>query len=80
MAGVAARARPRRSSVNFRRLKWCLVREAAFRILFPDPLDADRELAVRRRLNALDSDRVAARAGVALRLHPERSSWPPGTV
>ncbi len=78
MAGVGRRRRPRVRSVNFRRLKWCLVREAALRIICPGAMTPFQEQQLRARLNALDVDRVLVRAGVVLALHPERREWPGG--
>jgi hypothetical protein len=77
MAGVRPRRRPRKRSVNFRRLRWVLTREAAFRILRPlgDPYRGAAPL--RRQLAQRDTHAVSVLAGVVLALHPDRRIWPP---
>ena len=78
MAGIRARRRPRVRSVNFRRLKYVLVREAALAIMFPyGPV----QLCARRERGLLlrfGEGRILAAARATLELHPERRYWPPG--
>jgi len=80
MAGVRARSRPRRRSVNFRRLWWVLVREAALRIFAPDVESFEYQLPLRSLLCRHQNGRVVHAAGLVLALHPERAGWPPGTL
>jgi hypothetical protein len=80
MAGVRARFRPRKRSVNFRRLWWVLTREAALRILDPSIPHDERSCALRLHLRERDTTRVRIVAGIVLALHPERRWWPPTVV
>jgi hypothetical protein len=77
MAGVRARRRPRRQSVNFRRLWWVLTRQAALCILCPDAGEFALRYALRRELARRDTARVRTVAGIVLALYPERQMWPP---
>jgi hypothetical protein len=77
MPSMRARQRPRKRSVNFRRLWWVVTREAALRILCPDLLPESYNVEVRRQLCTTRLDRIRAVTGVLLAMHPERRVWPP---
>jgi hypothetical protein len=77
VSGIRARTRPRKRSVNFRRFKWVLLREAALRILAPDLYADGAPTLLRTQLANRDTYRVSVLAGVVLALHPERRVWPP---
>jgi len=79
MAGIRARRRPRVRSVNFRRLRWVLVREAAFRIFFPHGSTHGNVRAYRHPFAVTDTDKVIRHAELLLVMHPERRMWPPST-
>jgi hypothetical protein len=76
VSGIRARRRPRKKSVNFRRLRWVLVREAAVRIIAPDLAGDGMPHLLRFQLTRRDTYAVAKLAGVVLALHPERQVWP----
>lgn len=76
MAGVGLRRRPRIRSVNFRRLRYVLVREAALRILAPSPASFRHEVMLRSQLCRRQLGNVLTVAGMVLALHPERRTWP----
>jgi len=76
MAGVRARRRPRRTSVNFRRLYWVLLREAALRVLAPELVDAPHWPELRHLLARQRSHHVLHVARLLLYHRPERRAWP----
>jgi hypothetical protein len=80
MAGVRARAYPRQRSVNFRRLWWVALREAALHVIAPDAGSWPRDAEYRVQLYRRESHRVRTVAGILLALYPERRHWPPGTA
>jgi hypothetical protein len=77
MAGIKARSRPRVRSVNFRRVWWWVLREAAVRIWFPYASDPYSSRALRRRLCGAQRSTILAISARWLALHPERRTWPP---
>ena len=77
MAGIAARARPRRRSFNLRRLRYVLVREAALRILFAWSSDLPTVAVARRELIRLPTDKVVRLATRRLASMPWRTFWFP---
>jgi hypothetical protein len=77
MAGVRARSYPRQRSVNFRRLWWIMVREAALHIIAPDAPPWPKDCEYRVQLYRRETHRVRTVAGIVLALYPERRTWPP---
>lgn len=77
MAGIRARSRPRIRSANFRRLRYVLVREAAFRIFFPTGAVSPQASHFKRVMLRAANQRIIDTAARVLALWPERRVWPP---
>ena len=80
MAGIRARSRPRKKSTNFRRVRWWLLREAAFNVIYPHAVPRIDARSLRAFLLSQPQWRIERYVEVALRLHPERRYWPPGSA
>lgn len=77
MAGIGRRRRPRVRSVNFRRFRWVLVREAAYRVFYPSGSTHPNANHHKYQFAITDTDKVVRHAETLLALHPERRYWPP---
>lgn len=77
MAGIRRRSRPRKRSFNLRRLRYVLVREAAFRIFYPNGTTHPNAVHYKHQFVITPTDKVVAHASTLLALHPERRYWPP---
>lgn len=76
MAGIARRRRPRVRSVNFRRLRWLLIREAALMILRNCDGLQFSEHTVRAILAAEDQARIERNIRRILTKSPARAYCP----
>ncbi len=80
MAGIRARSRPRVRSANFRRVRYVLIREAAFRVFFPEGASTPQAAYFRRVMLRSANQRIIDAAERVLALWPERRSWPPSCL
>jgi len=83
MAGIRARRRPRRKSINFRRLGWVLEREAALAILWPHYIGTPNEKAAREEVSTARPDALHRGTRLVLAklvtVGPPRNPLPPST-
>ena len=76
MAGIRARRRPRVWSVNFRRLRYVLIREAAFMVLSAHLRPPESPASLRRYLALEDRQRIERMVADALHRWPELHHLP----